>query len=549
MSYPDVSLTNAPVRKELGPSGQGTGILITFIKDFMYLQGSSKILLQAVSSILKCFCFAFFSGFVLPAFSQEARLSRAFDFNNHRIAESQNRDTIKPYGVNLVDDRFGNANSALYIQGHTSSYLNLGGSDALKSTIGSVSFWINIHGGVLAGKGYLANPLLLMRRCGGEDFNLALSVGYHPYTKHVSVFQSKDSLHEAAMIAISETKLYTWYHLVITYDDQWLSLFVNGELQGRARKGFSSVFMSGDSVLIGKTPGLKNERFTLAVFDDIRFFNGLLSAEQIDNLYHEPDPNRRQRLLREIGRYLIFALILILTVVALLFFNRRKLKRQEERHELTNRINELEVKVIRNQMNPHFISNSLSAIQQLVYSGQNEKAAEYLANFSFLMRKVLDYSENHYIRLSEELEIISLTVELEQLRFEDKFRFDLEIEEGIDPEQVFIPSLVTQPFIENAIWHGLLLLTTRRPVLTVKIYKQNGKVSICIEDNGVGRKVKSDVVRKSKGTQLVREKMESLNRFSNSADNNFAIFDLSDENGQPMGTRVILNLSETDPYV
>lgn len=484
---------------------------------------------------------------VLPSRAQEASLMRAYDFNDHRISELQDREQVKAYGVNLVEDRFGNPNSALYIQGHTSSYVNLGNSDALKARVGSISMWVNLHAGVLAGRGYMSNPLLMMRRAAGEDFNLALAFNYHPYTKRLGVHQSRDSLQEAAMNSTTSAKLYVWYHLVITYDDQSLSLFVDGELQGRAAKGFASTFWTGDSVLLGKTPGLKNERFVLAVFDDIRFFDGVLTPAQINDLYNEPDPNRMQRLLKEIGRYAIFGLILVVTVLVLLFFNRRKLKRQEEQHQLTNRINELEVKVIRNQMNPHFISNSLSAIQQLVYSRQNEKAAEYLANFSFLMRRVLDYSENHYIRLSGELEIIRLNVELEQLRFDDKFRFDLVIEDGIDPQQVFIPSLVTQPFIENAIWHGLLLLKEREPVLTVRIYSHEGRVAICIEDNGVGRNAKPDAARQSKGTKLVREKMESLNRFSNSADYSFSITDLSDAGGHPAGTRVVLNLSETDP--
>ncbi len=509
---------------------------------------SSKISLQKISYIRTCLWLLFFTTLVLPVISQEACLTRAYDFNDHRIAESQDRDSVRAYGVNLVEDRFGNAKSALYIHGHRFSYLNLGNSEAMKSRVGSVSFWINIHAGILAGKGYFSNPILMMRRCGGEDFNLALAVNYHPYTNRLGVHQSNDSLHEAIMISTIKNELYTWYHLVVTYDDQWLSLFVNGQLLGRAKKGFQSVFWKGDSVLLGKAPGLKNERFVMAVIDDLRFFNCVLSPAQIDALYHEPDPNRRQRWLKEVGRYLIVGLIFLLTVAVLIFFNRRKLRRQEERHELTNKINELEVKVIRNQMNPHFISNSLSAIQQLVYSQQNEKAAEYLANFSFLMRKVLDYSENHYIRLSEELEIIQLSVELEQLRFGDKFRFDLEVKAGIDPEQVFIPSLVTQPFIENAIWHGLLPLTTRPPVLTVRIYDHNGKVVISIEDNGVGRKPLSDTGKKSKGTQLVREKMEHLNRFSNSGDYSFTISDLYDSNSQPSGTHVVLNLSETDPY-
>lgn len=467
-----------------------------------------------------------------------------FDFNDHQFKEVNGIVTIKPVGVTLTEDRFGNKHSAAYLQGNTSSYLNLGSSDLLKLKKGTLSFWVNIQAVVLAGKGYRGNPLFLARNAATEDFNLAFGVGYSVPNNRFGVQSSKDSIQEATIFAKDTVNLNTWYHILITIDNNHLALHVNGELQERLNKQFETNYLAGDSVIVGRSLGYKNERYSNAIVDDIRFYHRVLRQKEIENLYTEPNPNRFKNIISEVVKYGLIVIVLGITITIIIIRNRRNLKKQKDHYELNNRVKELEIKVIKTQMNPHFISNCLAAIQNLIYSGQIDKAGEYLAKFSLFLRQILDYSDKTYLTLGEELTIIKLNIELEQLRFKNEFNFKLEIEEEIPLNEILIPSLITQPFIENAIWHGLLPLNERSPRLIVKIYKQNGKIYIAIEDNGVGRQESGMVpLKKSRGTKLAADKIESINRLRNSPDYQLEIIDLTDEKQQPAGTRIIIQLS------
>jgi LytS/YehU family sensor histidine kinase len=283
------------------------------------------------------------------------------------------------------------------------------------------------------------------------------------------------------------------------------------------------------------------------VFDDIHIFHRVLSEQEIEDLYNEPNPNRLKNILAEVLKYGIALLVLGIVVVIILIRNKRNLQKQKEYYELNNKIKELELKVIRNQMNPHFISNSLSAIQHLILTYQVDKAGQYLAMFNFLVRQVLELSDKTYITLEQELDIVQLNIELEQLRFSDTFKFSIHIEPGINPSEVLIPSLIMQPFIENAIWHGLLPMEGYDQQLLINIYKHDAAIYIAIEDNGVGRSNAMASAKQSMGTKLVTDKMESTNRLRNSVDHKLEIVDLFDEQKQPLGTRVIIQLFNYNP--
>ncbi len=205
---------------------------------------------------------------------------------------------------------------------------------------------------------------------------------------------------------------------------------------------------------------------------------------------------------------------------------------------------DLEIKVVKAQMNPHFISNCLAAIQELIYNNEVDKAGQYIAKFSFFMRQILNYSDRNLVTLKEELEMISLNMELEQLRFKDDFEFILKVENEIETTEVMIPSLITQPFIENAIWHGLLPLKgIRKPKLKLTIKPENGFINIEIEDNGVGRMDKGvNSSRNSKGTKLVKDKLEHMNKLANAPIYDLKIVDLHDANGKAAGTKIIIQI-------
>ena len=440
-------------------------------------------------------------------------------------------------------DRFGNERSAVYTQGHRLSYLNLGDSPLLKNHIISISLWFNIERRVYDGKGFDCNPILGTRNAPGEDFTNAYAMAYESYSGRIGINSTKDSAIAVNINSVKPIMFNQWYHLVYVCTDQYLALYLNGELQGRSEKNFRTQFLEGDSVIMGNSLGIKNSRYTMAVFDDIQIYHKALSEQEIYDLYHAPNPNKLRDFLQNLLMYGSIILVLIAIIILLIIRNRRNLKKQEEQFILLNRITELELKVVKAQINPHFISNSLAAIQELVYRNDIEKAGQYIAKFSFFLRQVLNHSDKNYISVAKEIEVIRLNVELEQLRFKNAFRFELDVDKALDVNATLIPSLITQPFIENAVWHGLLPLSgTREPVLKIRIFLQKESLVVEIEDNGIGRNPQKTAGVESKGTQLVLDKIESLNRLSGQHGNRIEIVDLFDTQKQPGGTLIRIQI-------
>jgi len=170
----------------------------------------------------------------------------------------------------------------------------------------------------------------------------------------------------------------------------------------------------------------------------------------------------------------------------------RVLKKQNEANELQLLIYDLETKAIKAQMNPHFIFNSLNTIQQFILSNDNDNAYNYLSKFAKLVRKLLESNTTKSIILEEELDILKRYMEIEALRFEEVFEHNIEIIGNMNVVEKRIPHMLIQPFVENAIWHGLLPKKGHKK-LTIRIVKQSEKILICeVEDNGVGRPDKKE---------------------------------------------------------
>jgi ligand-binding sensor domain-containing protein len=248
---------------------------------------------------------------------------------------------------------------------------------------------------------------------------------------------------------------------------------------------------------------------------------------------------------------LVILLIVLVTAfsVALYFSRRQKMRHQKE--GINKLLAEYKLTALKAQINPHFISNSLSAIQRLIESGEVDKANQYLAKFSLLIRYVLKYSDKSIAKLGDELKVMDLNVELEQLRFNHSFEYIKQVADDVNTEAIYIPPLITQPFIENAIWHGLLpLKNIRPPKLIFKVEKINDCLLISIIDNGVGRITPATNqtgngfgVHESRGTSLINNRMESMNKFYNSSVSAVSYIDLTDEHGDPAGTQVNILLS------
>lgn len=241
--------------------------------------------------------------------------------------------------------------------------------------------------------------------------------------------------------------------------------------------------------------------------------------------------------------FMVAVFIALVALVALItFFIYSRIRQKETtRNEIRKLLTQYKLTALKAQINPHFISNSLAAIQQLILQQETDKAAQYLARYSLLIRHVLTYSDKNVARLADEVKIIDLNVELEQLRFSNRFDYEKQIDPGIDLLETYVPPLITQPFIENAIWHGLLPLhESRVPRLILKISHSAETLVISIIDNGVGRKKypASNNERESKGISLIRSRIENINRLYADEQAEIRYTDLVDEQKTPVGTRV-----------
>ena len=160
---------------------------------------------------------------------------------------------------------------------------------------------------------------------------------------------------------------------------------------------------------------------------------------------------------------------------------------------------ELEMKALRSQMNPHFIFNSLNSIQKYIWENKQENASEYLTKFARLIRLVLENSLHETITLNDELDALRLYIEMEHRRNNQKFDYSITVAHDINGDEIAIPPLLLQPYVENAIWHGLSNKDTRGK-LTVSISRSSGNIICSIEDDGIGRKkataIKSDLINK-----------------------------------------------------
>jgi ligand-binding sensor domain-containing protein len=212
------------------------------------------------------------------------------------------------------------------------------------------------------------------------------------------------------------------------------------------------------------------------------------------------------------------------------------------------KLNELEISALRTQMNPHFIFNSLNTINSFINSNDRTQANQYISKFSRLIRLILDHSRQKKISMADELSVVELYMQMEQIRFENKFVFQVIKDTALDMDIVEIPPLIIQPFVENAILHGLL--PSGIPgVLNVSITKEENRIVCSIEDNGIGRekaklnKKQDGVKRESHGMEITLKRIDLFNR-ENGLIDAVKIIDLKD----PTGTKVIIPLALVESF-
>ena len=241
----------------------------------------------------------------------------------------------------------------------------------------------------------------------------------------------------------------------------------------------------------------------------------------------------------------------ILSTIAVLCVNQiRRTQAEEEKQKarieaLQNKQKAVETRLqsLRLQMNPHFLFNALNSIQQMILANEEMVATRYLSRFSKLLRTILVHSDKETVTLKEEVEILKLYVELESIRFKDAFHYEITCDNEIDAEEVKIPTLLIQPFVENAIWHGLMHKEGQRN-LKIEFIDKDEFIHCIIEDNGIGRirakemklKTGQDIKHTSKGIQVSEERLKAIQ--CNGVEGSINIIDLSDAEGNASGTRV-----------
>lgn len=492
----------------------------------------TSINLVAVWLTILC---SFFSG----TFFAQPHPSVRFTFNNESLKDEVAGLEAKNPGTFFVKDRFGNENSAIFLSGNKYSYINLGTSKLLKPATGSVSFWVNVENPVFAGKGPFYNPLIVTKYTEWNDYYETYSVYYMYKTKRLVSVSSEDSVREVCAHSKEFLELNRWNHVVILYNYNSLSLYLNGVHQQTSLRRMPIYFLPEDSVVMGTAANIKNERFLNGVLDDVEFYDRILSEKEILGLYHAPNPNRSRVFLN------IFLLVLgfIGLVLAIYFFIRhqlsRTLKKEKDKLELSNKLLENELRVIRASMNPHFIFNSLNGLQSLVLKNENVLANMYLVKFSRLIRSILESNASDAIALDLEIEMISTYVSIENLRFDEGINLVINVVPPLAPSVIQVPIMMLQPFVENAIWHGLLEKKgEKRLEITFEIREEN-YVLCTIEDNGIGRQrpASDNSIKKSLATLFIMQRLELLNKI-HKLRSNLEIIDKPD--GQGTIVRILL---------
>ena len=239
------------------------------------------------------------------------------------------------------------------------------------------------------------------------------------------------------------------------------------------------------------------------------------------------------------------SLCILLTVFIIYGLIRRRITGIRHEAELKQKMAETEMMALRAQMNPHFIFNCLNSIDNLIQMDEKEKATLYLSKFAKLIRSILETSTNNIVPCWKDMETLQLYLELEALRFDNKFSYQVTIANEIMNGDYKVPPLVIQPFVENAIHHGLLNKIEGDKKLIIYVSVVNNHIHYLIEDNGVGRakanayKKLNERLHESMGMQITTDR---INLFNQNKNGSVMITDMVNDMQEPCGTKVVINL-------
>lgn len=325
------------------------------------------------------------------------------------------------------------------------------------------------------------------------------------------------------------------YHYLSFVSDSYGLLAELDSIQGDYRDALSNYRLSKSF----------NDKVTNEL--NLRYVNDMIIKYEADKKSNEiqvlAQENEIVKLkLRKNRTTLLISSLAVVLLAGILYILYRQFQLKSEKKVLT-----LEQSMLRSQMNPHFLFNSLNSIKLYIINNETKNAVHYLNKFSKLVRKILDASSMKEISLADELETVELYMNIENIRFSNEIDFSIRIDEGIDPHNIKIPSLILQPFLENSLWHGLSSKEGEKKISIQISRKNQWFITIAIIDNGVGREMaerikKSKVLkRKSLGINITKERLANFSKdYQNSFD--VELLDLYDANGKPTGTKVVLQI-------
>ncbi len=306
-------------------------------------------------------------------------------------------------------------------------------------------------------------------------------------------------------------------------------------------EGYDKEWHSGTDVREARYPSLPAGNYTFHVKASIDHVHWTAANNEI-SMYIIPPFWQRW--------WFIAAMAVVLAIIIhALYWLRLKQVREKEKikSEYNQKIAEIEMKALRAQMNPHFIFNCLNSINRYIVKSDHATASLYLTRFSKLIRLILDNSNSKNVLLSNELEALKIYIEMESLRFNNKFTYNITLDKEVGVDIMEVPPLMIQPYVENAIWHGLLHKEASGH-LSINISMLGDNMLQCvIEDDGVGRekakeyKSKSATTKKSLGMKLTEDRISILNKH-HSPNASITIVDLVAPDGEAAGTRVILKI-------
>lgn len=268
-------------------------------------------------------------------------------------------------------------------------------------------------------------------------------------------------------------------------------------------------------------------------------YQGIQKDDQIRLLSQENQIQNFKISRNRIVLFSIAAISILLLLILILIFRQNRIKS-------ARKVAEFKQRLLRSQMNPHFIFNSLTSVQNFILQQDDIKASVYLSRFSDLVRNILNNSQVELISLEEEISTVENYLELQKIRFPERFDYTIKLDDHLSSENINIPPMLIQPFIENAIEHAFKNMETKGQII-VSILKKNESFIIEIIDNGIGRQ-KAHLLRnhlekdhKPMATSITKERIKTINK-KIKKEINFEIIDMNDDSGKSIGTKVVFEI-------